>query len=128
MFIVFGSISQPLFIKVQVKLSALNTVLQENLAGIKVVKAFATETREDARFDKSAEDLMRQQISVQRIFAFLFPVVFLIANLGQAAVMYFGGTPDHLRHVHGWRMAEVQPLLDPGLLSHWASSASSSRR
>jgi len=90
-FILFGSISQPLFIKVQVKLSALNTVLQENLAGIKVVKAFASEAREDARFDKAAEALMDQQISVQRIFSFLFPVVFLIANLGQAAVLYFGG-------------------------------------
>jgi ATP-binding cassette, subfamily B, multidrug efflux pump len=41
LFMVFGRISQPLFMVVQTKLSALNTVLQENLAGIKVVKAFA---------------------------------------------------------------------------------------
>ena len=34
---------------------------------------------------------MQQQIKVARIFAFLFPVIFLIANLGQAAVFYFGG-------------------------------------
>ncbi len=91
MFMVFGMVTQPLFIKVQAKLSALNTILQENLAGIKVVKAFATEPREHDRFDRSADDLMRQQIEVQRIFSFLFPVIFLIANLGQAAVLYFGG-------------------------------------
>ncbi len=91
MFMGFGMITQPLFIKVQVKLSALNTVLQENLAGIKVIKAFATEPREQKRFDNSAEVLMRQQIQVQLIFSFLFPVIFLIANLGQAAVLYFGG-------------------------------------
>jgi ATP-binding cassette subfamily B protein len=91
MFMLFGIITQPLFIKVQAKLSALNTILQENLAGIKVVKAFATEPREQKRFDRSAEDLMQQQITVQRIFSFLFPVIFLIANLGQAAVLYFGG-------------------------------------
>jgi ATP-binding cassette subfamily B protein len=91
MFMVFGMVTQPLFIKVQTKLSALNTVLQENLAGMKVIKAFATEPREQQRFDRSAEDLMRQQIDVQRIFAFLFPVIFLIANLGQAAVLFFGG-------------------------------------
>jgi ATP-binding cassette subfamily B protein len=91
MFMVFGIVTQPLFIKVQTKLSALNTILQENLAGMKVVKAFATEPRERKRFDRSAEDLMHQQIDVQRIFAFLFPVIFLIANLGQAAVLYFGG-------------------------------------
>ncbi|MBK8045799.1 MAG: ATP-binding cassette domain-containing protein [Anaerolineales bacterium] len=91
MFLVFGAISQPLFIKVQQKLSALNTILQENLAGIKVVKAFASEPREAKRFEASATDLMAQQISVMRIFSFLFPVIFLVANLGQAAVLYFGG-------------------------------------
>ncbi|MEJ5249546.1 MAG: ABC transporter ATP-binding protein [Caldilinea sp.] len=91
MFMLFGAITQPLFSKVQQKLSTLNTILQENLAGIKVVKAFATETQEQKRFTAAADDLMRQQIHVSRIFSFLFPVIFLIANLGQAAVLYFGG-------------------------------------
>ncbi len=91
MFMVFGAITQPLFSKVQQKLSTLNTILQENLAGIKVVKAFATEAQEQKRFTAAADDLMRQQIHVSRIFSFLFPVIFLIANLGQAAVLYFGG-------------------------------------
>jgi ATP-binding cassette subfamily B multidrug efflux pump len=91
MFMGFGAITQPLFIKVQQKLSALNTILQENLAGIKVVKAFAAEPKEQKRFDAAAVILMDQQIYVARIFSFLFPVIFLIANLGQAAVLYFGG-------------------------------------
>ena len=91
MFMIFGAITQPLFTKVQQKLSTLNTILQENLAGIKVVKAFATEPQEQKRFDGAAVDLMSQQIHVARIFSFLFPVIFLIANLGQAAVLYFGG-------------------------------------
>jgi ATP-binding cassette subfamily B protein len=91
MFMIFGAITQPLFIQVQQKLSTLNTILQENLAGIKVVKAFATERKEQKRFDDAAVVLMDQQIHVARIFSFLFPVVFLIANLGQAAVLYFGG-------------------------------------
>ncbi|MCX7708068.1 MAG: ABC transporter ATP-binding protein/permease [Anaerolineae bacterium] len=90
-FMAFGAITQPMFVKVQQKLSALNTILQENLAGIKVVKAFAREPEQIARFDRSAEDLMRQQITVSRAFSFVFPLVFLIANLGQAAVLYFGG-------------------------------------
>jgi ATP-binding cassette, subfamily B, multidrug efflux pump len=91
MFMIFGSLAQPLFMKVQQKLSTLNTVLQENLAGIKVVKAFAREPEQQARFNASAEELMQQQIKVSRLFSFLFPVVFLVANLGQAAIMYFGG-------------------------------------
>jgi ATP-binding cassette subfamily B protein len=91
LFMVFGAVSQPLFNEVQVRLSRLNTILQENLAGLRVVKSFAQESREQARFDASATDLMAQQLRVSRIFSFLFPVVFLTANLGQAAVLYFGG-------------------------------------
>lgn len=90
-FIIFGRTAQPMFTKVQIKLSHLNTVLQENLAGIKVVKAFVREPEQQARFDQSAESLMQQQIAVSRLFSFLFPVVFLIANIGQAVVLYFGG-------------------------------------
>jgi ATP-binding cassette subfamily B protein len=91
MFAVFGSVSQPMFMQVQIRLSKLNTILQENLAGIRVVKAFVRESREQARFDAAADDLMGMQIALSRLFAFLFPVIFLVANLGQAAVLYFGG-------------------------------------
>ena len=91
LFMVFGAISQPLFSEVQKRLSRLNTILQENLTGIKVVKAFAREPHEERKFDVAAASLMEQNIKVSRTFAFLFPVVFLIANLGQAAVLYYGG-------------------------------------
>ena len=91
LFIVFGTISQPLFMQVQLKLSALNTILQENLAGIKVIKAFAKEPSEQTRFNQAADAVMAQQITVSRVFTFLFPVIFLVASLGQAAVLYFGG-------------------------------------
>ncbi|MGC8799588.1 MAG: ABC transporter ATP-binding protein [Chloroflexus sp.] len=90
-FFIFGRISQPLFAEVQNRLSRLNTILQENIAGIKVVKAFTRESYEEQRFDRAATALMEQQIKVNRIFAFLFPVVFLIAQLGQVAILYFGG-------------------------------------
>jgi ATP-binding cassette subfamily B protein len=91
MFMIFGALSQPMFLQVQIRLSRLNTILQENLAGMRVVKAFAREKDEEARFRVAADDLMGQQIKLARLFSFLFPVVFLIANLGQAAVLYFGG-------------------------------------
>ena len=91
MFLVFGRVTQPLFMLAQQKLARLNTVLQENLAGIKVVKAFAREPQQQKRFDVAAVDQMQQQIQIARVFSFLFPVVFLIANLGQSAILYFGG-------------------------------------
>jgi ATP-binding cassette subfamily B multidrug efflux pump len=87
-FMVFGGVAQPLFTELQKRLSALNTILQENLAGIRVVKAFARETEEQKRFDASADSLLRQNLRISAIFSVIFPITFLIANLGQAAVLY----------------------------------------
>jgi ATP-binding cassette subfamily B multidrug efflux pump len=91
LFVIFGSAARPLFVKVQVRLSNLNTILQENLAGIKVVKAFNREAQEQAHFDEAADRYLDQQITVARLFTFMFPFIFLIANLGQSAILYFGG-------------------------------------
>ena len=92
--VVFGffiGASQPMFMKVQQKLSTLNTILQENLAGIKVIKAFTRERHQQEKFGSAAGDTMQQAIAVARLFTFMFPFIFLIANLGQAAVLYVGG-------------------------------------
>ncbi len=90
-FILFGTVARPLFTQIQIKLSNLNTILQENLAGIKVIKAFTREKEEQAKFNEAADIVKDQQIAVTRLFSFLFPFVFLIANLGQAAILYYGG-------------------------------------
>jgi len=90
-FMIFASLAQPMFSKVQQKLSHLNTVLQENLAGIKVIKAFTREKEQQAKFKNAADDTMAQSIAVSRLFTFMFPFIFLVANLGQAAILYVGG-------------------------------------
>jgi ATP-binding cassette subfamily B protein len=90
-FVIFATLAQPMFTKVQQKLSYLNTVLQENLAGIKVIKAFTREKEQQAKFSTAADDTMNQQIAVSRLFTFMFPFIFLVANLGQAAILYLGG-------------------------------------
>lgn len=90
-FMIFGAISQPLFTELQKRLSALNTVLEENLSGIRVVKAFVREHTEQQRFNRAADYHLDQNLKISRIFSFVFPTVFLIANLGQAAVLYAGG-------------------------------------
>jgi ATP-binding cassette subfamily B protein len=90
-FIFFGVVSQPLFASLQVKISSLNTILQENLAGIKLVKAYTREKNEQVKFNQAAGAVMAQQIKLARLFSFLFPLVVLIASLGQAAALYAGG-------------------------------------
>ncbi len=91
LFVIFAGASRPMFAQVQQKLSALNTVLQENLAGIKVIKAFTREAQQQDKFKARADDTMEQAIKLSRLFTFMFPLVFMIANLGQAAILYVGG-------------------------------------
>ncbi len=91
LFMIFGRVARPLFMEVQARLSHLNTLLQESLAGITVIKAFTSEKRESEMFENSAISLRNQFIKVGTIFSFLFPLTFLTANVGQAAVTYFGG-------------------------------------
>lgn len=91
LFIVFGAVAQPLFVEVQARLSRLNTILQENLAGIKVVKAFVREPHEQQTFDCAADNLFAQSLKVSRTFSFLFPIIFLIAQVGQAVILFYGG-------------------------------------
>jgi ATP-binding cassette, subfamily B, multidrug efflux pump len=87
----FANVTRPMFTKVQQKLSILNTTLQENLAGIKVIKSFTREKSEEVKFNDQADVLMKQNIAIARVFTFMFPMIFLIANLGQATTLYFGG-------------------------------------
>jgi len=87
----FASRARPMFTKVQRKLSALNTVLQENLAGVRVVKAFARELYEATRFGDTNVALRDAHVSVGKMMAFVMPLIFAIANLGTLAVVWLGG-------------------------------------
>lgn len=76
---------------VQQNLGALNTILQENLAGMRVVKAFARESYELERYGRQNRELLQSNLELIRVFTTFFPVVFFIANLGVLAVVWFGG-------------------------------------
>ncbi len=82
---------RPMFLWVQRRLDRMNTVLQENLAGIRVVKAFVREPREIERFEDANEALMNQSIRVMRTVAVLFPTMTLILNLGVVGILWYGG-------------------------------------
>jgi len=82
---------QPLFRQVQQRLGALNTILQENLAGVRVVKAFAREQYETRRFDRANAELLAENIRVTRAMNTTFPVIFFFGNLGTFLVVWYGG-------------------------------------
>ncbi len=82
---------QPMFLRVQQRLDRLNIVLQENLAGMRVVKAFVRTSHEEARFDEANEALMGRTVQVARLLAVFTPVMLLILNLAIICAVWMGG-------------------------------------
>lgn len=76
---------------VQQKLGALNTILQENLAGMRVVKAFAREDYEQSRYLAQNEKLLEENLGLVRIFSSLFPLMFFVSNLAVVGIVWIGG-------------------------------------
>ena len=87
----FIRLLQPLFTKVQERLDRLNQVMQENLMGIRVVKAFVRGEHENKRFEKTNDELYRNSLRVTQLISVFNPVMMVILNLGIVAVIYYGG-------------------------------------
>ncbi|AMQ06479.1 MULTISPECIES: ABC transporter ATP-binding protein [Sporosarcina] len=81
----------PLFQTVQTRLDRLNLVLRENLTGIRVIRAFNREKQEQVRLKKANKDLTDVSIKVNKMMAFLMPVMMLVMNLTVVGVIWFGG-------------------------------------
>jgi ATP-binding cassette, subfamily B, multidrug efflux pump len=81
----------PLFGRVQRRLDALNEIMQENLAGIRVVKAFARSEHERLRFGTGNRELAEETIRTIRVIIVVMPVMMFTVNLGVVGVLWFGG-------------------------------------
>jgi ATP-binding cassette subfamily B protein len=133
-FAYFATRLRPLFTRVQQYLAHLNTVLQENLAGVRVVKAFAREPYEWQRFDVANQDLTDQSIDVGKMIARAFPLIFLLTNLGTLAVVWLGGlqvisrnmTIGELVAFQSYLMMTMFPLFMLGMIIAMVSQASAS--
>lgn len=89
--VVLIKISYPRFGKMLKKYDALNASVQENLAAIRVVKAFVREKFEIEKFDASADDVRKAQIHAEKIIILNQPVMQLCMYSCIVAVLYFGG-------------------------------------
>jgi ATP-binding cassette subfamily B multidrug efflux pump len=89
--IFFVSRMGPLFLTVQRKLDRLNTVLQENIAGVRLVKAFVRADREGERFAGANQDYTDRNIHVMRFMAVLSPAMSMFVNIGIVLVIWIGG-------------------------------------
>jgi ATP-binding cassette subfamily B protein len=131
---VFGLKARPMFSRVQKKLSALNIILQENLAGVRVVKAFAREPFEAERFGKSNQELLDEFLKVSQLMAFLFPTLFLVFNLSTLAIYWYGGfqviggdlTVGQLVAFNAYLMMVMMPVGIMGMIVTMISRAAAS--
>jgi len=80
-----------LFRSVQQRLDKLNTVLQENIAGVRLVKAFVRADHETQRFEESNEAYTQNSIKVMQFMTTLSPAMSIFVNLAIVAVIWFGG-------------------------------------
>lgn len=81
----------PIYGTVQKKLDRLNSVVQENVTGARVIKAYVKEDYESERFEGANRDLRDTNIRVQRIMAVMHPVLTVVMNAAIIAVIYIGG-------------------------------------
>ena len=84
-------IAFPLFRKMFKRFDKMNTVVQENLIGIRVVKAFVKEGHETQKFRDAAEGVRKTQVSAEKLLAYGQPAMQLVMFLCLVAVVWFGG-------------------------------------
>ncbi|MDP4119324.1 MAG: ABC transporter ATP-binding protein, partial [Bacillota bacterium] len=83
--------ASPLFSVVQRKLDKVNSVVQENVTGARMVKAYVREEYEEKRFDGVNTDYMLTGLRVQIIMSIISPVMMIIMNAAVLAIVYIGG-------------------------------------
>lgn len=129
--------TEPLFRTVQQKLDRLNTVLQENVAGVRVVKAFVRAAFEGQRFEAANHDFTERSIQVMQFMGTMSPALTFCVNIGMVIVVWAGG----LQSIRGelslgqivaftnYLLTTMTPLTMMTMLSNtWANGMASAKR
>jgi ATP-binding cassette subfamily B protein len=128
---------EPLFAVVRQKLDRLNTVLQENVAGARLVKAFVREDFEGQRFATANEAYTERSVRVLQFMSTMSPVLTMCVNAGMVLVVYAGGiqsingdlTVGQVIAFTNYLLTTITPLTMMAMLSTvWASGIVSARR
>jgi ATP-binding cassette subfamily B protein len=82
---------RPLFRLTQERIDRINRVLREQITGVRVIRAFVRDRREQERFAEANTQLLDVSLGIGRIMALMFPAVMLVINASSIAVLWFGG-------------------------------------
>jgi ATP-binding cassette subfamily B multidrug efflux pump len=87
----FGRLMRGKFNEIMQARGKLNTILQENLTGVQVVKGFAREPEEIQKFDAQNQDVFQKRIGILRYFSINFPAMSSIVSFSTVLILWFGG-------------------------------------
>ena len=135
--VVFVMRTEPLYRIMQQKLDVLNTVLQENVAGARLIKAFVRGDAQAKRFLASNNDFASNSIEVMQFMALMMPVLTMCVNIGMVVVIWWGGlhvaegdmTVGQIVAFTNYLLTTMTPLVMMTMLSNtWASGVASAKR
>ena len=121
---IFSKHVRPRFVFMREKLSEMNTAAQENIAGNRVVKAFAREEYEKERFEEKNLAFMNSHLRINKLWLTFFPMIELLVNAIQLVTVFVGGlfiirgelTPGELAVFTGLSWAVSNPMRELGNL------------
>ena len=135
--VLFSAKMEPMFRLVQQKLDRLNTVLQENVAGVRVIKAFVRGKYESQRFEVANEDLTHDTAQVMKFMASMTPALTVFVNIGVVIVIWVGGlqsiqgdiTIGQIVAFSNYLLTTMTPLIMmTNLANVWANGIASATR
>lgn len=134
---IFSAKARPMFKTVQEKLDKVNTVLHENIAGVRLVKAFVRSDYEEGRFARRNAALTDKNVQVFTMLSFLMPTMILIIDLAVVALLWFGGnmvlvgtlTTGQIVAFSNYLMMSAFPILNLSMIlpQYFAATASIDR-
>ena len=128
---------EPLFHRVREKMDRLNTVLQENVAGVRVVKSFVRDEHEAERFGAANQEFTDQSIRVMHFMATMSPILTMCVNAGMVLVIWAGGMQSidgdlsvgEVVAFTNYLLTTITPLTMMAMLANvWASGIASAER
>jgi ATP-binding cassette subfamily B protein len=132
--VMYGQRVHPMFRRVQRQWAQLTSVLQENITGVRVVKAFAREAFEITKFEDENQSFLERQVATSRLQAFVFPMMVFISSIGTVAILWFGGieviegrlSVGSLIAFNSYLMRLAGPTRQFGWIVAWVSRATAS--
>ena len=109
MIVIFIVKIAPLFSEVQVKVDDVNAVVQENVTGSRVVKAYTAEYKEIKRFKKANDNLYNTNWRISKLMSYLMPFVNLVFCAAMIAIIYMGGY--NITHVGNMKVGDLTAAI-----------------